>query len=752
MCISGLITKDERMSESSLLSMFVSLNITPSKLRDVCQCSLDIVDNASSHQINAAVKHNQNEINKLLIQLLTVNYISKNEQTIDNEIKNLKLDNENTNNSNSKQLTNYCNQKLLEISPIHGFSPKRYLVEYKISDDVRMEILTYLKPIQLFKSISRVNKQFNKNVKTMHESTNSKYMSLFDTSNFTFNSFLEIEEYYNNSKRKSLYNGQIYVDWRHSNGFFYYGPVTGINTFSQCISARALGNNPTSRSGIVWWEAAPYHNVAYRPCNKNRFKNTIIKRGYYNETCDINISKFGETVVNNEKSTYEWFHIKHGFVDLSAMTSIPDCWVCGKINFFSTLNNAVFYTCHRNGVSITDVDDIYNPKKYHRIKDSLEKSFNLCQIFIDVDITQYYDKYSAVEIAAIHAKFPIHVETRNGRKIVSVSLVVHGDDRCNFSFFGDKSSIEDRKKITMSGFCNGKVNKAKQKFLDLIGYPNYFTLAPSGCICRLDDDKKFNFWCNRWKQCDCSATLYSAGTMKRGIDKDILNKIHYDEEKDELVITKLYTNAVIMVIDSDVPAPLKNTYLLTIGCPQRPRLVDGVIIEPALTDISCDELNEFESTDHCEKKIDTRKIYFDRLEKWQGYLRFTFDVTDVFDEFQERLKDEWNTYKNRCNVNDGVNEWPGNRKYFTNLNTNDMALNLVKWDRERNRILCDDFIRPQPDESNFIVKHDFSLNIVDRLGRMRTKILSNILSYACPNDLCCFTRVCQEWNNLLSDN
>ena len=70
------------MSQATVSSVLVSSDKIPSNLQDVCQCSLDIVSNASSHQINAAVEYNQNEINKLLVQLLTINFIKQNENNI----------------------------------------------------------------------------------------------------------------------------------------------------------------------------------------------------------------------------------------------------------------------------------------------------------------------------------------------------------------------------------------------------------------------------------------------------------------------------------------------------------------------------------------------------------------------------------------------------------------------------------------------------------------------------------------------
>ena len=610
------------MSQPRLVSTFVSLGIIPSNLEHVCQRSLDILDNASSHQINAAVKYNQNEINKLLIQLLTVNYISKNQKTIGNETKKLNLDDKNNNNNDfTKQLTNYCSGKLLEISPIQGFSPKVYFLEYKISDDIQMEILTYLKPIQLFKSITLVNKQFNKNVSTMHESTNSKYMSLFDTSNFTFNSFLEMAEYCNNGKL------QVSVDYEISIASFFSGTVTGLDSVKQCASITAMISGLGGTTNLHFSNVAPYKSLTHHPCNKNRFKDTIIKRGYYNETCDINISKFCDMLRNSDTNNDERFDFVRGFVGpaTNEIATTPDCWVCGKINFDYTLSNAVSYTREKIKGLMDATNDVYDANKYDQIRPALEKCFDLFQIFIDVDITQYYNKYTAAERKAIHARFSHYLSTVNDKKVLVIAT--HGDDRTRYSYFGDKSSVENRKQITTSGFCHVEISESKQKFLDLIGYPNYCPPGPSGCICRINNEKAFEMWCQTCEKCDISLNLFDAGIMKRRIDTSIIDKVYYDEDKDELRIKKLYTHATIMVIDSNAPAPLKNTYPIVIGSEQRPRLIDAVITEPGLIDIDYDAYVCDESEENM-VKIDKRKVYFDRLEKWQGCFQCTFDITD----------------------------------------------------------------------------------------------------------------------------
>ena len=64
---------------------------------------MGIISNASSHQIKAAIDYNRNEVNKLLIQLLTINFIKTHEKAIQNETKRFQEK------SDPIQLENYCN-------------------------------------------------------------------------------------------------------------------------------------------------------------------------------------------------------------------------------------------------------------------------------------------------------------------------------------------------------------------------------------------------------------------------------------------------------------------------------------------------------------------------------------------------------------------------------------------------------------------------------------------------------------------
>ena len=736
-------------NEQQPLTLF---EISPS-VQNVCQCSLDIVSGASSHQIQAAIDYNKPEINKLLVQLLTINFIQKNEQIIQNETKQFLETNDNNNNNNTK-LENYCSQKLLEISPIHGFSPKPYFLDYKISNDIRMEILTYLKPIQLFETISLLNKQFNKNVQAIHESTNGKYSKIFDTKNFTFDSFLEMEDYCSNNKRKALHNGFVYIDYRSVFGFWYFDSVTSIDTYTQRILAS------TCSVPLDCLQVAPYKSMTFRHCNKNKFTNKILKRGYLNETCDINISKFAFVSTKNCNLKFD---LSRGHVDSSEI--LNDLWICGKINFRMTLENLLFRIGDQIGITVTS-DIIHDKIQYDKIFDKMKKSFNIFQIYVDIDITKYFNKYSLNDTAALYAMGAAGtIKQLNGRHILTVTA--HGDDASTLTYFGDKSSIDERREIITNGFCDMYLNESKRKFLDLIDYPNYCLLRPT-CqpLCRLGNEHEFNRWINFYDKIGFITCLISGGTMKLPIDQKMLKHVYYDERKDELHVKNLVNRWTLIFKDSDAPKPLKNAYCHTLASKQRPRVVDVIITEPDIIDID-DELysDHNECNINCndydvgmelgtkiknEKKIDKKEIYFERLSKWKGFLKCTFDITDVFNEFENRLRDEWiknnngkNTNINKISIENGA-LLGNNRRYFTNFNGKDMP--YIKWERRTNRIKHDYYLW-----LNNIVDYDYQLTLSDVLGEYKSKILSKIFFYtrASDQDARILAGVCREWRNFM---
>ena len=156
------------MNGIATISSVIADSLIPPSLQPMCNTSLKVIQDASSNQILGAVEHNQDEINRLLVQLLTITFISQNKSQIEKElctynsndhvkddqtkrekngwqintINKSKSKNQNKNNENNmndkqttvKQITNssnnniefnmrqYCESTLLKLSPILGFT------------------------------------------------------------------------------------------------------------------------------------------------------------------------------------------------------------------------------------------------------------------------------------------------------------------------------------------------------------------------------------------------------------------------------------------------------------------------------------------------------------------------------------------------------------------------------------------------------------------------------------------------------
>ena len=217
---------------------FVSDALVPQSLHSVCDTSLKLIHNASEEQITTAVKCNTREINSLLVQLLVLNFIVKNQNKIVNDLKipkisetplasstcssdtcNIKTQDCGTNNVLLKK---YCERKLRCLSPTHGFSRNNCFVEYKIGDDIGMEILSYFKPIEIFNHFSLINKQFNKTVKIMHQSENYNYSPVFYSKNYLLQHSNELAYFWNHGKivDSQVGNGEWLT--AHMDGFERY--------------------------------------------------------------------------------------------------------------------------------------------------------------------------------------------------------------------------------------------------------------------------------------------------------------------------------------------------------------------------------------------------------------------------------------------------------------------------------------------------------------------------------------------------
>ena len=121
------------------ISSFLSKSVSDSTLQPVCDMSFQLIQDATRGQINAAVKYNKDNINRLLIKLMAINFITNNQKEITQEIHS-----NGASTSSNVNLKEYCEKKLLSISPVMGFSRKDYFGKYNISDSVECEIVSYL--------------------------------------------------------------------------------------------------------------------------------------------------------------------------------------------------------------------------------------------------------------------------------------------------------------------------------------------------------------------------------------------------------------------------------------------------------------------------------------------------------------------------------------------------------------------------------------------------------------------------------
>ena len=132
----------------------------PASLHHVTAQSLNIIDSATDFQLSKATTHSKREIDALLLKLLAITFINNNQTKIENEIKSIDIVSDDHDQS---RLKTYCAQILKHhLSPAIGFINKNLFVKYNISEDISVDIISYLKPMEIYKSIICINKHLNK--------------------------------------------------------------------------------------------------------------------------------------------------------------------------------------------------------------------------------------------------------------------------------------------------------------------------------------------------------------------------------------------------------------------------------------------------------------------------------------------------------------------------------------------------------------------------------------------------------------
>ena len=740
----------------------LSSTLIPESLHQVCLTSLKLIENASSNQVSAAVEYNQNKLNVILIQLLTINFISQNKKQIENDIVQFSQANSTYEQSETSSvvdvdLEEYCEHKLLSLSPILGFSRKNYFIEHNISNDIRMEIISYLKPIEIFKNITLTNKILNENVQTMHQSY--QYANVFCNKHYMFESFTKMKKYCENSD-----NDNKDMDWRFPDGAWVCGQVDSIDPKEMEVYVSAMIGDKVVTQMVGYLHVSPTCTMSFRPGNEHRFVN-ILKRGYCSETCDVNLKNF---YVCTEDGRYP--NVVSGYDDdddEDENENESDIWRCGWIDFDWTWTEAIERNEAMFGVEKQkQTDEIAENKHALKNKKILEnsdknneerkteteakneendtknknknknKNFRMFQVRVNVDITEEYNKLDGLIRRKIHQFFPLQ-QTREDRWIIS--FVFHIDDIDNFTYFGSKTTLTQQLKLKkylfnkkFKGYDSGGINRSKAKLLDAVNYPNYCAVTPNGVFNAMSDNveerKQFNKWYTIAK-----GTIREAECVNIAISDNAVNKVYYDKKNDQLSV-KLLPWFRWILDDSNAPIPLEKRYIIPHG--NECRLIEGKIVDPGLIDKV-----KMENIKDSNKK---QERYFELLREWKGYIIISVDITDEFDQFQERIKDKYIEYHG--NNNSKAIEWD-NRKYF--LNTDEMR--YLKWNKKEDKITRDVYILL---DSKRVYNFDAKFNFFDILTpRDAQRVLENIFAYAHPHDSFDNTLalVCKDWHRFEQD-
>ena len=381
-----LITRKGFNVKMNSYAKIVSRTSVCPKLQTVSDMAFKVIDNASREQINTAVQYNQDEINKLLVKLLAVNYIADNETDIIKDID-----------DTTKSIDyNYCERKLLKLSPILGFSRKDYFAEYQISSDIQMKIVSYLKSLEILKTIPLINKKFKSCIDQMHISPT--YSTIFSSKFFRFLSIDELCNYFE-SRKKNTTIGQPKMDVQFVNGSWKQCKIEIFDKgFRPGVSVSGYSDDIYEEPIIVAFSRiAPFGCMTQRKGNKDRLAD-VLSRGYCNETCDVYLDFSSEYDPPIYSHGFKWWCNKH-----------QPGWRCGWINWYRT---------------------------YWKLP-------RMCQIIVDVCIDQEWSKFNDSNRKRIERGYK--TGTRFGKKTVSINF--HIDDIEYFTYFGHKTTKAQQEEL-----------------------------------------------------------------------------------------------------------------------------------------------------------------------------------------------------------------------------------------------------------------------------------------------------------------
>lgn len=247
------------------------------QLQDIAACSLEIIDNATDFQISAAVEHNRRDIDTLLLKLLTINHIHNNQTNFVNDIKTFQTSDKSQSRFDPG-LKTHCNQTLKHyLSPKIGFINENLFTKYNISNDLSVAIVSYIKPIEMHKSLIRLNKHFNAIIRLVK---NSPKYNIDESKHYHFESFNNLLNNY------FEYGKQIDVRW--FDGEWVCDKIEGYNLGEEKLELRNCTIDASQTHRL-----APVGYMRHRPTNRYKLCK-IAKRSPSSVDwfCDVNIRKY----------------------------------------------------------------------------------------------------------------------------------------------------------------------------------------------------------------------------------------------------------------------------------------------------------------------------------------------------------------------------------------------------------------------------------------------------------------------------
>ena len=299
----------------------------------------------------------------------------------------------------------------------------------------------------------------------------------------------------------------------------------------------------------------------------------------------------------------------------------------------------------------------------------------------------------------------------------------------------------------------------------MIEYPNYCVVTPCGIFNKIKHKDAFDLWYK--PKVKNLLPIVDSDIENFPLNKKTLSKIGYDRKNDCLNV-KIKSNMFYLWFrdifnnnhnnnnnnnNNMKYSSTETNGLIKIGIKNKRRIwkywpkcryINAVIIDQRL--ILNDDIKKIRYRLKCGKanKNDLHNKYMQILSKWKGFIKVAFDITHIFDSFQETLKFNYKLKAEKLigrSLNENEFEW-NNRKYYMPSK----KMPYLTWNKESNRLFYSDYLRL---DDNRVFSHDKKYNFFCDLdenchgGVGGHGILENIFSFLNKNE---YATVCLDWD------